>query len=295
MKFALFLMGEKGRKSLKAVIEKHGAGIISCVVVAKDNNVQNDYSKEIINICVEYKILYYDRNELGLHQKINAEYAFSIGWRWIINIDIKLIVIHDSILPKYRGFSPLVNMLINGESEIGVTALFASNKYDEGDIIHQLKTNIDYPLKISCAIDIISNLYANTICDIIEEIKKNKYVQAIKQDANEASYSIWRDQEDYRINWSWSSDKIKRMIDAVGFPYSGAKCFVGQKEYTVLNAELIDDVHVEDRDSAIGKVIFNINNSPVIICGKGLIKLTEVLNTDTKSVEIFKTFRMRFK
>ena len=46
-----------------------------------------------------------------------------------------MIIFHDSLLPKYRGFAPLVNSLINQEKEIGVTAIKASQNYDEGDTV----------------------------------------------------------------------------------------------------------------------------------------------------------------
>ena len=49
-------------------------------------------------------------------------------------------------MPKYRGFAPLVNSLVNGEKIIGVTALFASEEYDNGDIIMQSSVDITYPI-----------------------------------------------------------------------------------------------------------------------------------------------------
>jgi methionyl-tRNA formyltransferase len=53
---------------------------------------------------------------------------------------------HDSLLPKYRGFAPLPNALINGEREVGVTALFASEEYDMGDIVCQRRLAVEYPM-----------------------------------------------------------------------------------------------------------------------------------------------------
>ena len=71
----------------------------------------------------------------------------AVSWRWMIkHPKNKLIVFHDSILPKYRGFAPLVNMLINGEKEIGVSAIFGADEYDS-EIISE-KTTISYPIKI---------------------------------------------------------------------------------------------------------------------------------------------------
>jgi methionyl-tRNA formyltransferase len=57
--------------------------------------------------------------------EICSDFNIAISWRWMLKVS-NLIVIHDSLLPKYRGFSPLVNMLINGEDTLGVTVLFAT-------------------------------------------------------------------------------------------------------------------------------------------------------------------------
>ena len=54
----------------------------------------------------------------------------------------KLIVFHDSVLPKLRGFNPLVTSLINGYEEIGVTVLYGTEDFDRGEIILQKKVNI---------------------------------------------------------------------------------------------------------------------------------------------------------
>ena len=70
-------------------------------------------------------------------------FKFAIGWKWIIDNTSQLIVLHDSLLPKYRGFSPLVNSLINGDTLTGVTALFASSEYDKGEIIEQAQIGLD--------------------------------------------------------------------------------------------------------------------------------------------------------
>ena len=50
-------------------------------------------------------------------------FCIAIGWRRLISgIEGRLIVLHVSLLPKYREFAPTVAQLLAGESEIGVTA-----------------------------------------------------------------------------------------------------------------------------------------------------------------------------
>ena len=123
-KITLFIMNKKGYSVLENIINKIGNQIIDKVISYTDSNVIKDYYSEINELCRKHGIKFYNKNEQVV---INTEYSFAIGWRWIIRNSHNLIVLHDSILPKYRGFAPLVNALINGEEELGVTALFASS------------------------------------------------------------------------------------------------------------------------------------------------------------------------
>lgn len=55
-----------------------------------------------------------------------------------------MIVIHPSLLPKYRGAAPMQHALFNGEQETGVSFIKISIlKFDAGEIIHQTNVNID--------------------------------------------------------------------------------------------------------------------------------------------------------
>lgn len=291
-KVALYLMNKKGYSVLKALLNKNFTNHIKFIVGAKDKNVKEDYFQDIKNLCLGNNIDFYERkiNEIP---KFDG-YKIAIGWRWIISDSEKLIVFHDSLLPKYRGFSPLVNMLINCEKEIGVTALFAEKSYDTGDIIYQISKKITYPIKIKEAIDEVSSLYNKLAIKITEEMISDHKLPRRKQDDNKASYSLWRDYGDYFIDWTNSSEKIKRKVDAVGFPYKGAKAFLNDKEITINSCETVSDLNIENRD--IGKVIFKKNNKPIVVCGKGLLKIKEAIYTDSekKIFPVYK-FRSRFK
>lgn len=290
-KLTLFLMSQKGFEALEHFIALFGAGPISFVVGSTDPNIQKDYYKEIRELCKKHSIQFIDRKEKF---SIDTAYTIAISWRWLIPLgQSKLIVMHDSLLPKYRGFAPLVNCLVNGEKKIGVTALFASEEYDKGDIIAQQSANITYPVKISEAIDIAAGCYKKLIEKVGKKIISGKSLQAKKQSESEASYSLWLNEDDYDINWNKPAKDIKRFIDAVGFPYNGAATYMDGKKLRVLDAEVIPDLAIENRKA--GKVIFMQQDKPVIVCGKGLLKILS-LTEDGSTQEILplKRFRVRF-
>ena len=249
MKSTLFLLGEKGLFSLQS-LDKNATDTIEKVVIGTDKNVQNDYSTDIQNLCTQINITFtFDDTN------VNSDYLITIGWRKMIVVanHQKLIVLHDSLLPKYRGFNPLVTALINGDKTVGVTALFGTKEYDKGDIIAQESLSISYPITIQEAIEKVATCYAALLNVIFLKIKSNA-LTAIPQDHQKATYSLWRDQEDYFINWNSNAKKIIRFINAVGFPYEGAKFRLNNEIYTVLEAEETADVKIEKRTP--GKVIF---------------------------------------
>jgi methionyl-tRNA formyltransferase len=185
-------------------------------------------------------------------------------------------VFHDSPLPKYRGFAPLANMLINGEREIGATALLGTTEYDKGGILYQYSKQINYPKKIADAIEDITNIYAILALKVIEDILNNNALVATPQIESEATYSPWRDENDYLINWHQDSNSIVRFVHALGSPYRGAASRLNGEMVRIYEIDAVQDVFVECRKSSIGKVIFMDRQQPVIICGSGLVRLAEI-------------------
>lgn len=291
-KISLFLMTKKGFEVLQGLVDNGLKECIDKVIIGKDNNVIQDYAIEILNLCQSQSINFCFRDKYV--DDNNSSYLIAISWRWLIHSNTKLIVLHDSILPKYRGFAPLVNMLINGEEKIGVTALFALEEYDKGPIIDQRLVAIKYPIKISEAIDKIAALYVELCVTIVETIQMGKELTAIPQKEELASYSLWRDEEDYCINWHQDATTISRFIDAVGYPFNGAQTWIKGQKVIVREAIEVEDKKIENR--AIGKVIFiDEEGRPTIVCGKGLIKIIAADYADNlESIIPLKQFRLRF-
>ena len=78
------------------------------------------------------------------------------------------------------------------------------------------------------------------------------------------------------IDWSWSADKVKRFVDATGYPYDNAKAYINGEIVKFIDVEIVADVVVEHRARHIGKVIFIKNGEPVVVCSDGLIGLKEI-------------------
>lgn len=286
-------MSEKGWNVLSQIIIFKKQFIIDKVIIARDTSIKNDFYTDIQKLCKENNLSFCDRND---KYEIKTPYLIAISWRWLISYtqDQTLIVFHDSLLPKYRGFAPLVNALINGETTIGVTALLGTVKYDTGEILFQEKTNIAYPIKISEAITLVSKLYRSISLKLVKSIISERVLKTKVQNENLATYSLWRNEQDYNINWNKSAIEIQRFIHAVGYPYLNAVTNAGNKSYRIINATPINDVQIENRDN--GKVIFVEDGYPVIVCGSGLLKITEMEYFTTGENPLpLKNFRTKFE
>ena len=290
-RFGFYIMGKKGYESLSSLISVFGSGCISFVVAARDGNVEDDFFEPIEKLCLDNEVPFSNRS---VSEDRDASFRFAIGWRWIISNPKNLIVFHDSLLPKYRGFAPLVNALVNGENRIGVTALKAEARYDCGDICDQREVSVSYPLKIAEAIENVSGLYSEMLVDICRKIIFKEKIEFVKQDSLHASYSLWRDHVDYRINWTKGSKFISRFTDSVGYPYKGAETTINGERVRLIDCKVVEDVKVEARSDNVGKVIFMHSGKPVVVCGDGLLEVVDLLDDDGDSLIGKVPFRSRF-
>lgn len=289
---ALFIMGKKGLACLETAI-KTPFVTIKTVVFATDKNVEKDYVEEIISVCKKHSIPHYNRIKFTSSILDGVDYYIAISWRWIVRENIsKLIVFHDSILPKYRGFNPLVSALINGDKKIGVTAIFANKEFDKGDIIDTKIVEITYPIKIIDAITTISECYQLLLQSVLQKIAANT-IQAVPQNEEGATFSLWRDEEDYFLDWNLDAIVLERTINALGFPYGGARTRLNNDIIVITKAKAITDVKIENRTA--GKLLFLKDNQPTIVCGQGLINIEEAHYLKNKEKVVFNKFRIRLK
>lgn len=289
-----YLLGKKGYEVLISFVRQKGADAVCYVVASEDKAIEHDFYEEIKSFCIRNKIAFIDRKDSDVEICLLGIYRFCVGWRWIIENPNNLIVFHDSPLPRYRGFAPLVNMLINAEPVVGVTALLASEEYDKGDIISKGVLNISYPIKIQEAIDRIIPVYQELVIHVYGLIVSGRLV-TYKQKEDEATYSLWRNEEDYVIDWSSSAEWISRFCDSVSFPYKGAKTYLNGIAIRVLEAKPVVDVKIEDRARQFGKVIFMSDGQPVVVCGTGLLKIISMKSDDGVECVNKIPFRSRFK
>lgn len=283
--FGVCVVGFKGAEYLSGLTE---SGSLPEVVFSYNqaDDISNGFEK-IAKLCATRGIRF---NETKNPEYGQGKLLFFVGWQYLIReLTDSFIVFHDSLLPKYRGFAPTANALINGETRLGVTAFKPEAGSDSGPIIGWLDAPIAYPIRIEQALRLQATLMARLTIDIMRR-GRSAHADAVRQDHGKATYSIWRDQEDYRIDWSESAEKIARTVDALSFPYDGAVTRLNGSPLIIDRVSEVDDLVFEIRHP--GKVWRLDQGKPVVICGHGLLRLERILTSERKPY-LFERLRVR--
>ncbi len=131
--------------------------------------------------------------------------------------------IHASLLPLYRGASPINWAIINGERETGVTSFFIEEGMDTGHIINQRSCPI-YPEDDSGILeDRLKDLAVDVLKETLEKIKKGE-VRARPQDNTKATFAPKITSGTGKINWSLEGERICNLIRGLS-PRPGAYSF----------------------------------------------------------------------
>jgi methionyl-tRNA formyltransferase len=149
---------------------------------------------------------------------------------------------HPSLLPKYRGETPTVSALMNGEEETGVTAHFIEDeKIDSGRIIAQEKMKIEPSDNDGILRRNLATISEKVLTDSLNLVLKFPRQKFPKQDEQEATYYQKLTLKDAEINLNDSFKDILRKIRAMS-PYPGAYLVHNGMKYIVNNASLLNSI-----------------------------------------------------
>ena len=288
-KVDIYLCGHKGAACAKVIAEKF-ADCVKTAIVENDSTLRVNPFQDMVETLQAAGIKVLSR--IG---KEPAEIAIAVGWRKLIKHEYEqLVILHDSLLPKYRGWNPLLTALMNEDREIGVSALLGNSEIDSGPIILQKKTAINYPIRLEQAIAMVSQLSAEVVAKILAEIKADKKLKGKKQDESKATYSLWRDEADFRIDWNQSAQRILRHIDNTSTPYAGASALLAGKLVRIERAE-VWKIKPKIINPTVGKIWQLISGEPVVICKSGFLRITEMRDAAGKNILPLTKLRQRFE
>lgn len=119
--------------------------------------------------------------------------------------------IHASLLPRYRGASPIQEAVLSGDKESGITTMFMAEGLDTGDILLQDKVALDSEETAESLFQKLAKLSRKTIVKTLEGLQKGE-LKGIPQKEEEASHTGIIKKKDGFINWNKGAAEIERMV-----------------------------------------------------------------------------------
>lgn len=185
--------------------------------------------------------------------------------------------VHASLLPKYRGAAPIQWAVLNGDSETGVCIMQMDEGLDTGDIISEVKTNIDINETSEQLFDRLSVIGADALVDVLTKIEAGN-ISPQKQ-IGESSYASMISRDLSPINWNKSAFDIHNQIRGLN-SWPGASTVIAGKQVKI-HASLLSDMNGAKPGEiiAVGKDI-------TVSCGDGhCIDITELQPAGKKKMD----------
>jgi methionyl-tRNA formyltransferase len=188
----------------------------------------------------------------------NFEIALVCGWYCKINVNSLNKIkygfwgIHNSLLPKYRGGSPLIWSLLSNDPKIGSTLFKLEEGMDTGPIALQIAFEND-STSVEEIYSKIEDSYKEHLSSMIKQILSNKCT-LVYQNHEDATYFKSRVASDSEINFSWTPEYLQKFIRVIQHPYPRAFFKNNESKYYVkkiiikefeINAEIGEIIDIQ--------------------------------------------------
>lgn len=179
--------------------------------------------------------------------------------------------VHPSLLPKYRGPSPIQEVLLEGEKETGITIIKMNERMDAGDILYQERFEIfddDDAVSLSQK---LSQRSGEILLEFLKKVEEGGLPEGFPQDESKATYTRVIRKEMANIDWSKSAREIVNMIRAYAY-WPVAYTHYEGKLLKIFKAKPVDCSRAYDPGIIVGV------SKDGILCstGSGMVLLTEV-------------------
>ncbi len=189
---------------------------------------------------------------------------------------------HASLLPKYRGASPIQRAIMDGDEKTGITAMYMADGIDTGDMILKLECPIHPTDDFGTLHDRLAILAGEAMCEVVDRIE-NGTITREPQPEEGMTYAPKIEKEDTVVDFSASPRDVHNKIRGLSpIPYAMTHTPDG-KLLKLTSAEIVDGT----TEAAFGTVVAldcDGTGHIVISCGGGLISVTGVVPEGKKKM-----------
>ena len=222
---------------------------ISAVFTHADDPREKTFFGSVAQLCAQHDIAVHapeDPNHPLWIERINKlapDFIFSFYYRHLLGENLLACArnggfnLHGSLLPRYRGRAPANWVLVNGETETGVTLHRMVKRADAGAIVAQQRVSIS---ATETALSLHGKLRTSA-ADLLSEtlpLLGRGQLPGIEQDESRATYFGRRTPADGLIDWQQPASRLYNLVRAVTQPYPGAFCPLGERKLIVWSARV---------------------------------------------------------
>lgn len=193
-----------------------------------------------------------------------------------------MINFHPSLLPKYRGPSPITEPILNGDKETGVTIIKVAEAMDAGDILAQKAIPLKGKKNTAELSGELAHLGAEMIVGLLPKIEAGT-TAARKQDESRATYMKMVKKEDGKIDWqNMTAERIERMSRAYT-PWPGVYTYWDGRKIDLFDIKIIKGkfepgkVYGENKEIIIGTKQYGASPAYLKIEGKNKVSAEEFI------------------
>ncbi|MDK9583494.1 bifunctional UDP-4-amino-4-deoxy-L-arabinose formyltransferase/UDP-glucuronic acid oxidase ArnA [Lelliottia wanjuensis] len=276
MKAVVFAYHDMGCTGTLALLE---AGYdIAAIFTHPDTAGENHFFSSVARIAAEREIPVYAPDDVNHPlwvdriQKLAPDVIFSFYYRNLLCDEILSAAnagaynLHGSLLPKYRGRAPLNWVLVNGETETGVTLHRMVKSADAGAIAAQQRVGIEAD---DTALTLHHKLCAaaqTLLRDALPALREGT-IKETEQNHSEATCFGRRTPEDGRLDWTRPAAQLHNLVRAVTDPWPGAVAYVGASKFIVWKSRVRADIPAAKPGTVISA-------SPLVIaCGEQALEI----------------------
>ena len=223
---------------------------IAAVFTHADDPKENTFYGSVAQLCARKGIPVYAPEDVNHPlwieriNKLDPDYLFSFYYRNLLGEQLLASAskgafnLHGSLLPSYRGRAPANWVLVNGETETGVTLHRMVKRADAGAIIAQQRVAID---RSDTALSLHGKLRkaaSSLLHDTLPQLAQGTVTET-DQDESRATYFGRRTPADGKLVWKKPAQELFNLVRAVTQPYPGAFCDVGEHKLIVWSAEVV--------------------------------------------------------
>ena len=218
-------------------------------------------------------------------KNLNADIMVTAAYGQILSqeiIDIcphGIINVHGSLLPKYRGASPIQQAIIDGQEYTGVTIMQTEAGIDTGDIIISEKCKIEFDDTYGTLSEKLSQIGAKLCVNALNLIESGSAVYT-KQNGEEATHTKMFKKEDCYINFNKTAKEIVNLVRGLN-PNPIALFSLNGESYKVFQAKEIEYNGNEQN----GIVIYADSKKGLVIkCLNGAVEIIEMIAPNSKKM-----------